>query len=190
MANLGWFWTRNRSSQWFWTRSVSSAWFNRKDFGPSTSAAVTGTATASITEADVVAGGKTIIITLTGDTWIAAGAGSFDLQRSNILQGLDSAQAEALGWNLNVRDTEVVTAVVRTSDTIVTITLTAHAIYNITAQETITATVPAAVLTLAGSVVASPTFTVAVSAVSYNYVNLERRTRGVMRGVCVGAGAY
>ena len=37
------------------------------------SAALSGTATASITEADVVAGGKTIIITLTGDTFIAAG---------------------------------------------------------------------------------------------------------------------
>jgi hypothetical protein len=34
------------------------------------SAALTGTATASITEADIVAGGKTIIITLTGDTFI------------------------------------------------------------------------------------------------------------------------
>lgn len=33
-------------------------------------AAVTGTATASITEADIVAGGKTIIITLGGETWI------------------------------------------------------------------------------------------------------------------------
>lgn len=36
------------------------------------SAAITGTATDSITEADVVAGGKIITITLTGDTWIAA----------------------------------------------------------------------------------------------------------------------
>ena len=35
-------------------------------------AAVTGTATASITESDIVTGGKTIIITLTGDTWIPA----------------------------------------------------------------------------------------------------------------------
>jgi hypothetical protein len=35
-----------------------------------TSAALTGTALSSITEADIVAGGKTIIITLTGDTWI------------------------------------------------------------------------------------------------------------------------
>jgi hypothetical protein len=36
------------------------------------SAAITGTATASITEADVVTGGKTVILTLTGDTWVAA----------------------------------------------------------------------------------------------------------------------
>jgi hypothetical protein len=35
------------------------------------SVAITGTATASITESDVVAGGKTIIITLTGDTFVA-----------------------------------------------------------------------------------------------------------------------
>jgi len=36
------------------------------------SAALTGTATASITEADIVAGGKTIIQTLSGDTWITS----------------------------------------------------------------------------------------------------------------------
>jgi hypothetical protein len=35
------------------------------------SAAITGTATESIDESDIVAGGKTIIITLTGDTWIS-----------------------------------------------------------------------------------------------------------------------
>jgi hypothetical protein len=34
------------------------------------SAAITGTSTASITEADIVTGGKTIIITLSGDHWI------------------------------------------------------------------------------------------------------------------------
>jgi hypothetical protein len=39
---------------------------------PDTTMAVTGTATAAITEADVVAGGKTIILTLTEDTWVEA----------------------------------------------------------------------------------------------------------------------
>lgn len=126
-------------------------------------AAITGTITASVTETDIVAGGKTIIITLTGDTWIAAGAGSFDLQRDEILQGLDSAQGEALGWNAKVRDLEVVAAVVRTSDTVVTITLTASVTYDITAQETITVTIPStALVTGPTDITATPTFTVDV----------------------------
>ena len=41
-------------------------------FLPSARATITGTATATIDEADVVAGGKTIITTLTGDTWVTA----------------------------------------------------------------------------------------------------------------------
>ena len=132
-----------------------------------TSAAITGTATAGITEADVVAGAKTIIITLTGDTWIAAGAGSFDLVRMDILQGLDSAQSEATGWNLQVRDIELVTAVVRTSDTVVTITLSASVLYDITATETITVTVPAsALVTGPSAIIGTPTFTV-TSVISY-----------------------
>lgn len=97
---------------------------------------------------------------MTGDTWIAAGALSFDLQRDEILQGLDSAQSEALGWNLQVRDLEPITSVVRTSDTVVTITLAGSGFYNITAQETITVTVPGTALTGAADVVATPTFTV------------------------------
>ena len=83
---------------------------------PAAVAAITGTATASITEADIVAGGKTIIITLTNDTWVAAGA-TFNAIRQDIIDGLDSAQSELLGWNNEVRDKEVVGAVVRDSDT-------------------------------------------------------------------------
>ena len=123
------------------------------------SAAVTGTITASVTETDIVTGGKTTIITLTGDTWVTAGA-SFDGQRANIIQGLDSAQGEALGWNAKVRDLEVVGAVVRTSDTVCTITLSASATYNITAQEIITVTVPATAVVGGVAIVATPTFTV------------------------------
>lgn len=137
-------------------------------------AALTGTITASTTEADIVAGGKTIILTLTGDTWIAAGAGSFDLQRQNIINGLTSAQSETLGWNLVPKALQGVSGVVRTSDTVVTITLDAQATYNITATETITATIPSTALTGAVAVVATPTFTVsAVSAATnrqYSFV--------------------
>lgn len=128
------------------------------------SAALTGTITSSATETDIVNGGKTIILTLTGDTWVASGA-TFDGQRQNIIDGIDSAQSEATGWDAEVKANMAVTEVVRTSDTVVTITLAAQAAYNITATETITATIPATALTGNAALVASPTFTItAVSA--------------------------
>ena len=124
------------------------------------SAAITGTATDSITEADIVTGGKTIIITLTNDTWVTAGA-TFNAQRQAIINGLDSAQSEGTGWDAVVKATQGVGGVVRTSDTVVTITLDAQAGYDITAEETITITVPSSALTGAGgAVAATPTFTV------------------------------
>lgn len=129
------------------------------DIGPSCT--LTGTITSSASESHIVAGGRTIILTLSSDTWVAAGA-TFDAQRQAILNGLTSAQTETLGFNNEVRDKEVVTAVARTSDTVVTITLTAAALYNITANETLSDTIPAAALvTSASPVVASPTATVA-----------------------------
>lgn len=126
-------------------------------FSAGASAALTGTAGDGATEAEIVAGGQTLILTLTGDTWVAAGA-TFDAQRQAIIDGLDSAQAEAAGWDAE-RSNIPVTAVVRTSDTVVTITLPALAGYEITAHETVTATIPAAALvTSASPIVASPTF--------------------------------
>lgn len=88
----------------------------------------------------------------------------FDDARQAIINGLDSAQAEAAGWDAVVKPGLAVTAVARTSDTVVTITLPAFASYNITAQETITATVPAAALVSGGPVVGTPTFTIDPSA--------------------------
>lgn len=124
------------------------------------SAAVTGTITASVNEADIVAGSKTLIITLTNDTWIAAGAGSFDLQRDEIIAGVDSAQSEATGWDLVPKVTQSLGGVVRTSDTVVTITWDAFPTYNITAQEDITVTIPGTAVSSGVSTVATPTFTI------------------------------
>ncbi len=126
----------------------------------SQSAVLTGTITPTATEADIVAGGKTLIITLTGDTWIAAGALSFDLQRDEIIAGIDSAQSEATGWDLVPKATQSLAGVVRTSDTVVTITWDAFATYDITATETITVTVPGTAVTGGSPIVATPTFTV------------------------------
>lgn len=125
------------------------------------SAALTGTITAGVNEADIVTGGKTLIITLTGDTWIAAGAASFDLQRDEIIAGCTSAQSETLGWNLVPKALQGLAGVVRTSDTVVTITWDAQATYNITANETITVTVPSTATVGANTLIATPTFGVA-----------------------------
>ena len=119
----------------------------------------------SLTEALIVTGSETITIELTNDTWVAAGA-TFNAQRQAIIDGLDAASSPALGWNDEVRDKEVVGAVVRISDTVVTITLTASALYDISSTETVTVTVPGAALTGAAEVTATPTFDVTAVAAS------------------------
>ena len=112
-------------------------------------------------ESDIVAGGRTLILTVNKDTWVAAGA-PFQGVRQDIIDGLTSAQVEATGWNAEVRDKMSVTEVVRTSDTVVTITLAAQAGYDITADETITATIPASAVVLGGPYVGSPTFDILI----------------------------
>jgi hypothetical protein len=153
--------------------------------GPSV--AVSGTITSSTTENDIVSGSKTIVITLTGDTWVPAGA-EFDAQRQNIIDGLNSAQSEANGWNNEVRDKQSASGVVRTSDTLVTVTLDAQAAYDISANETITVTVPAsALVTSTSPLVASPTFDVSYFAPSPLTLT-HYRWRNDDRGESVSAG--
>ena len=129
------------------------------------SAAVTGTLTPSATEGQIVSGGETLIITLTNDTLVAAGA-PFDAQRQNIINGLTSAGVEATGWNAVVQAGLAVTDVVRTSNTVVTVTLPAFASYNVTVAETITVTVPATAVAGGGAIVATPTFDITTLAVT------------------------
>ncbi len=114
-------------------------------------------------ETVIRAGGSTIVLTLTDETWVAAGATTFDLERQGIIDGLTSAQTELTGWNNEVKAALAVTDVVRNSATVVTITLPAFASYDITATETIEATIPALALVQSGSpLVATPTFGVTV----------------------------
>ena len=86
-------------------------------------------------EGAIVAGGGTIIITVASDTLVAAGA-TFDAQRQAIINGLTSAGAAAAGWNATVKPALVVGNVVRTSATIITVTLPAVPTYDIAASET------------------------------------------------------
>lgn len=112
-------------------------------------------------ESEIVTGGDTILLTLPDtETWIAAGAGSFDLVRQGIIDGLISAGTELHGWNNDVLPAIGVGDVARSSDTLVTITLPAVATYDISVPETVTPVIPDAAITSGGSSVSEPGFTI------------------------------
>lgn len=125
-----------------WGTSWGNSWAEAE--APPATASLSGTIVGA-TEKEIVTGGRTIIITVANDTWVAEGA-TFNAQRQNIIDGLDSDGLEATGWNNEVRDELGVSAVVRTSDTVVTISLPAFADYDIREDETITVTVPSTAL--------------------------------------------
>ena len=126
-------------------------------------ATLSGTLVPTVTEADIVAGSKTLICTLVGDTFIAAGA-AFDAQRQAFINGSDGSGADPAGWDAVVRATQGVGGVVRTSDTVVTLTLDAFGTFDIASNETISWTIPASILTSGAAIVASPTFAVTAAA--------------------------
>lgn len=111
------------------------------------------------TEQDIRDGLDTITLTLLGAEWVAAGA-TFNAERQAIIDGLVSAQSEAGGWNAVLRPAIPVANVVRTSATVVTITLPAETDYEILADETIEATIPESATDDIADIVAEPTFTI------------------------------
>ena len=106
-----------------------------------------------------MAGGETLIITLTNDTWDPT-VGADNAITTALINGIDSAQAEAAGWDAVVKTGLTFNDVTRTSATVVTITLPAFATYEITADETITVTVSATAVASAGPITATPTFNI------------------------------
>lgn len=131
--------------------------------GSAVTSVLTGTMTATVDEDDITAGGKTIIVTLSGDTFKAAGTGPIGSTADTqaLIDGFDAASSPTNGWNNEVRDKAATTEVVRTSSTVATWTVAAQAGYDVSAQETITGTIPTAVLvTGAGAITSTPTFTV------------------------------
>jgi len=139
---------------------------------------VDGTMVPTAFKAEIVNGGQTILLTLAGDFWMTSGS-PFNAIRQDIIDGLDSAQSESNGWNAEVRDKLSTTAVARTNDQLVTITLTAQAGYSISSPETITVTVPAsAMATQVDPLTGTPTFQVQVGdAVTGGSMILRRRRR-------------
>ena len=128
------------------------------------SATLTGTATANVTESQVVTGGLTIIITLSNDTWVAEGA-TFDAQRQNIIDGLVSAQSDTAGFNEVIVAELPVTAVVRTSATVVTITLTdfdgdPYTAFDITQSHVVSGEIPGTAVLSGSPISATGTITI------------------------------
>lgn len=130
---------------------------------PVVTATITGTVTSGAVESGIVSGGLTIIITLSGDYWKQPGTGPIGstANTQTLIDAIDSDSAEGTGWDAVVKTALVpATHVVRTSDTVCTITLPAAGSYDITAIETITVGVPAAVLYGGLALTGSPSFTV------------------------------
>ena len=104
------------------------------------------------------------------DAWVASGA-TFDAQRQNIIDGL--ANTVGTEWDLE-RSNLPVTDVVRTSDTVVTITLSALSGYDIASTETVGYTINLNSVTSGTSYTAIGTFSVLALAAVANlpYVDI------------------
>lgn len=125
-------------------RAADMVAYATKDFAVAyPTLAITGTAiTGGVTEAQIATGGETLIYTLTNGTWAASGT-VFNALRSAFLAILRAAASPANGFNVEVVAGMAVGDVVRTSDTVVTITLPAAAGYSVAADEIVTLGVPA-----------------------------------------------
>ncbi len=119
---------------------------------------------AILTEGSIQQGGREIVIQLTGRTAATFVDGSTYLSNvQDLIDGITSAQSEALGWNKQVRDKLRTVDVIRQSDKTIRVFLPASTGYLITASEVITVTIPASMLSTSDPIVGSQTFGVTVS---------------------------
>lgn len=111
----------------------------------SSSAALTGSAVAADWEVIRDSGG-TIIVTLTGDTYIAAGTGPIGTlaQSDTFVQSFVALATPTNGWNNTISLNN--THLARTADDIATITVPATGAYDPQETETISGAVQAAIL--------------------------------------------
>ena len=143
------------------TRGSDSVWDRGAFEYNGTGVASTGTALDSITEADIVAGSKTVIFTATNTTWVAT-MGDDSAPTTAFLAIFDGNKSGAGYW-----DDEVTLAhgnLVRTSDTVLTLTLPATAAYDCAETETVSfTTIPATATAYGETINTSPSsFTIGV----------------------------
>ena len=134
-------------------------------------AALSGTLDGSL-ESDIE--GKTLIWTLTNDTFVAAGTGPIGSTANS--QALIDSITGSSTWN-TARGAVLVTDLVRTSDTVATLTLSAavQALYDISADDSLTSTIPGEVLT--GAVEISASGSMSVNAIGKKGGHVSKRAR-------------
>ena len=114
---------------------------------------------ADIAEQEIRDGGISILLGLSGETWVAT-VGADNSITQALIDGMLSAFGEARGWNNIVRDGLTAVQVTRNADTLVTVNLPAFSDYEITADEEITVTAPAVALTGGVPIVGTPSFAI------------------------------
>jgi hypothetical protein len=135
------------------------------------SVVLSGSADGSM-ESEIVAGGNTIICTMSGSTW-AATIGDDNAITSAFIAGIVGSQSAGL-----IASATIYTNVVRTSDTVVTITLPAVAGYTLpSGQDDITISVPASAV-VSGDAVSSTAVSVK-QPVQYHGVDFPARSKAL-----------
>ena len=119
---------------------------------------LTGGLAAGALENELVTQWTDAIITLQGDTWVSGS--SFLSARQALIDGLDSAGSESRGWNAEIRDKLSVASVTRLDDSTVLVVFPPSSGYAIDADETITLTIPASILSGSVAATATPSFDV------------------------------
>lgn len=103
---------------------------------------ITGTVEAGgVLESEIVTGSETVIFTLTGETWVAT-LGDDNSITTAFLAALDGSASGAGSWDDEVSPLLAHGQLVRTSDTVMTLTLPATAGYAITGDETVSIFIP------------------------------------------------
>lgn len=133
--------------------------------------------TASITEAQIQAGGETVTLTLTNGTWKST-VGSDNSITTALIAGFSGDDTGSTGWDDVVQSTLDHSDIVRTSDTVVTITLDAAATYDVDEDETITVIVPAVAVNGQTAALASDTFDISIAFSPPQSANLIRWLKG------------
>jgi len=137
-----------------------------------------------VLEAQIVAGGRSIVATVSnGQRW-APTLGQNNALTTSVLAGLGAAQSEGNGWNARALPALVYTNLVRINDYVITLTLPAVALYDITVDELLTWTIPTEALVDLSATTYSTAFPLTENPISEGGMWINGQTLGVVWHNC------